>query len=192
MVFIANYWTDPSETTIIVYSNCDSVELRLNDMLIVNGGREINENSTHLIRPPFIFKIDQYTPGRLEAIGFKNGKSVVRTYRQTPEKIHHHVGIEIDLSGKPLTTNDMVFVYAYIYDKNNIVIPDADDLVHFSLLNADDQALLIGENPVRAEAGIATILLKTNSVVLSDKMTIFVSSPTVEKKEAHVVVSIIR
>ena len=90
--------------------------------MIVNGGREINENSTHLLRPPFIFKIDQYIPGRLEAIGFKNGKSVVRIHRQTPEKSHHHLGIEIDLSRKPLTTNDIVFVYAYIYDKNNNVI----------------------------------------------------------------------
>jgi beta-galactosidase len=192
MIFIANYWTDPSETTITVYSNCDNVELRLNNVLIVNGGKENNENSTHLLRPPFIFKIDRYIPGNLEAIGFIKGKSVVRTNRRTPQKIRHHLGIELDISGKPLTKNDIVFIYVYIYDKNNVVIPDADDWIQFSLLDGYDQASLIGENPVCAEAGIATILLKTSSVVSYNKLTIIASSLTVQQQETRFAVSITR
>jgi beta-galactosidase len=192
MVFIANYWKDPSKTMVTVYSNCDNVELRLNDVLITNGGKEQSENSTHLLRPPFIFKIDQYIPGRLEAVGFIKGKAVARTYRLTPGTMRHHLGIEIDLSGKPLTNNDIVFVYAYIYDENNTVISDADDLVQFSLSNAYDQALFIGDNPVRAEAGIATILLKTNSMASSNEITIIAFSSAIKEQERRFVASVIQ
>jgi beta-galactosidase len=189
MIFIANYWNDPSETIVTVYSNCDNVELHLNNVLITN--RVKAQDSSHLLRPPFIFKINRYIPGRLEAEGFIKGKSVARTYRLTPRKIHHHLRLEIDLSGQPLKNNDIVFVYAYIFDENNTVIPDADDNVQFSLLNSHDQALFIGENPVRAEAGIATILLKTSSIVSNNKLTVIASSSTVEEQETRFVVDII-
>ena len=101
-------------TTVVVYTNCDDVELRLNDALITDSGKERRENSMHLLRPPFIFKIAQFIPDRLEATGFINGKSVVRTDRITPEKTYHHLKSEIDLSEKPLTNNDVVFLL-YIY-----------------------------------------------------------------------------
>jgi beta-galactosidase len=190
MIFIANYWANSSNTTVIVYTNCDNVELRLDDKLIVNGGKQKDQNSSHLLRPPFIFHIDQFIPGRLEAIGFLNGKSVVRTYRSTPRKIPHHLGIEIDFSGKPLTNNDVVFVYVYIYDENNTVIPNAADFIRFSFSDAHGQALFIGENPVRAEAGIASILLKTNSVISCSKITVIASSSTVQEKETKLTVDI--
>jgi beta-galactosidase len=190
MIFIANYWTNSSNTTITVFTNCDNVELRLNGVLITNGGKEQSENSTHLLRPPFIFKIDQYIPGRLEAVGFIKGKSVARTSRLTPGKIRHHLGIEIDFSGQPLIKNDVIFVYAYIYDENNTVIPDADDLIQFSLSNAHDQAFFIGENPVHAEAGIASILLKTTSMVSYNKITVTAFSSTVKEQEKQFVVDI--
>lgn len=191
MIFIANYWRDSSNTMVTIYSNCDNVELRLNNVLITNGGKEKSENSNHLLRPPFIFKIDQYIPGRLDAIGFIKGKSVVRTHRITPGKIHHHLGIEIDLSGRLLTKNDVVFVYAYIYDENNTIISDADDLVQFSLLDAHDQAFFIGDNRVHADAGIATILLKTNAIVSYTKLTVIAFSSTVKEQERRFVVNII-
>ena len=190
MIFIANYWKDPTTTSVIVYTNCDNVELRLNDVLITNGGKERSVNSMHLLRPPYIFKIDQYIPGHLEAVGFIKNKPVVRTHRMTPGKIHHHLKIEIDFSGKTLTSNDIVFVYAYIYDENNVVIPDANDTVQFSLLNGSDQASFIDDNPVRAEAGIASILLKTNSKVSDKNMTVLAFSSTLKQQEARLVVDI--
>lgn len=189
MIFIANYWNDPLETIVTVYSNCDNVELHHNNVLITSN--EKDQDSSHLLRPPFIFRIKQYISGRLEAEGFINGKSVVRTYRLTPGKIHHHLQLEIDLSGKSLTNNDIVFIYAYICDENNTVIPDAEDLVQFSLQNVvHDQAIFIGDNPVRAEAGIATILLKTSSIVSNNKLTVIASSTTVDSEEARLIVDV--
>jgi beta-galactosidase len=67
----------------------------------------------------------------------------------------------MDLSGRALDTiqSDLVFVYASILDKNGTLITDVNDKIEFISLGEGE---LIGENPVKIEAGIATILLKTN------------------------------
>lgn len=192
MIFIANYWTNFSDTTIVIYSNCDQVELRLNDRLISTGAKQQDQNSSHLLRPPFVFKIEKFIPGRLEAIGLKNGKSLVRTSRSTPGTLHHHLTLTIDFSGWPVTTHDIVFVYAYVQDENNTVIPDATDLIEFSLSEKNAGVTLIGENPVRAEAGIGSILLKTSLTALSRKITVIASSLTVAKRETRLPVDIMQ
>ncbi|WP_189663275.1 MULTISPECIES: hypothetical protein [unclassified Polaribacter] len=71
------------------------------------------------------------------------------------------VKIEIDFSRKKLDTihNDLVFVYASILDKNGTLITDVADKIQSDLLGVGE---LIGENPFKIEAGIATILLKIN------------------------------
>lgn len=190
MIFIANYWTDPSDTTVIVYSNCEKVELRLNDRLITTGRRQNDSDSTNLLRPPFIFNIDQFEPGRLEAIGLNKGKSVVRTTRSTPGKKHHQLRLEIDESEHLLSNNDVVFIYAFILDENENLIPDATDSIEFSLdtSKSDDDVSFIGKNPVEAEAGIATILLKTHLTFSADQIKIFATSKTVEISESQLVI----
>jgi beta-galactosidase len=191
MIFIANYWMDPNDTIVTIYTNCEQVELRLNDRLIRNGGKHIDQESSYLLRPPFVFKVDTFIPGRLEAIGRINGLSVARMLRSTPSSSHHHLKIELDLSGKVLTFNDIVFVYVYVCDQNNIVIPDANDLIHYTLIDADPHILLIGANPVHAEAGIASILLKTDVNMSNNHVTIQASSSTVEQQHVHLSVEIL-
>jgi beta-galactosidase len=68
------------------------------------------------------------------------------------------IHVEIDESGIPLSENetDLVFVYANVIDKNNTVLPYFNQAVTFVIEGGE----LIGENPVKAEAGIASILLK--------------------------------
>ncbi|CAF4523943.1 unnamed protein product [Rotaria sp. Silwood2] len=184
MIFIASYWTNLSNTSVTVYCNCEHAELRLNGERILNGGKQ-QHDSSYLLRSPYIFNIDRYIPGRLDATGFIGGTAVVRTHQSTPGNIRHHLNIEIDLSGQSLTTKDLVFVYAYICDQNDIVIPNADDLITFSLLNARNCALLVGDNPVRAEAGIASILLKTTNKRPVDFITLIAKASTIEHQETR-------
>lgn len=53
--------------------------------------------------------------------------------------------------------NDVVFVYAKIIDENGSLVPTANNVVKFEVLG---EAALVGDNPVKCEAGIAAIILK--------------------------------
>ncbi|WP_310560334.1 glycoside hydrolase family 2 TIM barrel-domain containing protein [Flavobacterium sp.] len=161
MVTIANNWTETSPLNVTVYSNCSEVALYLNDILVAKQKPLINENSDQLKHPPFIFKMGKFVPGILRAEGFINDAKVVSNVVKTPEK-PTKIELTYDISSKPINPDfpDMVFVYAKITDANGTIIPAATNEIIFSI--AEGNAELIGENPVKAEAGIATIVLKTN------------------------------
>lgn len=160
MVKIANNWTETSPLNVTVYSNCDAVALYLNDVLVAKQKPLINLNSDQLKHPPFVFKMDKFISGTLRAEGFIKGEKAVSNVVKTPEK-PSKMDLSYDISSTPINPDfpDMVFVYAKITDANGTLIPTATNEVTFSLLEGN--AELIGENPVKAEAGIATIILKT-------------------------------
>ncbi len=158
MIFISNFYNDPSFLEIKVYSNCSEVELLLNGKTVEKRKPDIDKNSTNLTHPPFTFKLKDFVPGELQAKGYLNGNVVVSAIRRTPLNA---VGIKlwIDESGKQIekASNDIVFLHAAIIDVNGTIIPDAVNNILFSV-NGD--ATLVGVNPIEAEAGIASILLK--------------------------------
>lgn len=170
MVRIATYWTSSSPLNVTVYSNCDEVALYLNDVLVGRQKPTLNKISDELKHAPFIFEVDKFMTGTLRAEGYIKGEKIVSnsvTTPQSPSKME----LSFDVSGKSINPNspDMVFVYAKITDKKGTVIPDATNEVTFALSEGD--AILIGENPVNAEAGIATIILKTSSLKKPIKIT---------------------
>ena len=162
MVHIASYWNEKSSLAITVFSNCDEVALYLNDVLISKQKPKKNEFSSELPHPPFQFNLDEYQKGTLKAVGFLNSKPVtehtVLTARE-PSKIV----LNYDLSTIKINPNgmDILFVYASVTDENGTVISDSNFPITFSIEGED--AELIGQNPMPAEAGIAAILLRTNS-----------------------------
>jgi len=163
MVNIANLWTPESPLNITVYSNCDEVALYLNDVLVSKEKPTINNNSDKLEHAPFIFKVAEFKAGTLRAEGFINGKKVASNSVKTPETASK-IELSYDLSSVKINPDfpDMVFVYAKITDKNGTVIPTATNEVKFIL--AEGNAEIIGQNPVQAEAGIATVILKTKDL----------------------------
>ena len=160
VLFIANYWDDPGFTDVKIFSNCDKVELWLNDSLIASKNPDRDIYSTELEHPPFTFDNLEFVPGKLEARGIVNGKTVINTTRNTPGRAEL-IALDVDYSGKNVdgTRQDVVFVYASLEDNKGMVLNKADNLILFSL---EGDGELIGDNPARAEAGIATILYRTN------------------------------
>ena len=88
----------------------------------------------------------------------------------TPEK-PTQIQVIVDLSGYSLDdqNDDVVFVYAKILDRNKTLMTGFDGQVEFSF---EGDVELIGENPVKAEAGIATILLRTKAKTKSLKIKV--------------------
>ncbi len=160
MVSIASWWTKASPLDVRVFSNCDEVELFLNGHSLGRQKPDHNRISTHLRHPPFTFHLARFEPGELKAVAYRHGKVAATQVVRTPGA-PAKLALWIDQSGKPLQAGgDIVFVHADVVDANGTVVPEATPPVTFRL---DGNATLIGENPIPAEAGIASILLKSGN-----------------------------
>lgn len=157
-LFIANYWNDPEEKTVRIFSNCEEVALYLNDNLVARKHPQIDEFSDSLPYPPFVIEVPTYEEGNLKAVGYINGKEVVTHEVNTPGKAHA-IQLEVDYSNTPISTDyvDYVFVRANILDEKGNLVPDASHQVTFKVEGAE----IMGNSEPFAEAGVATILLKT-------------------------------
>ncbi|MDW7691393.1 glycoside hydrolase family 2 TIM barrel-domain containing protein [Flammeovirgaceae bacterium SG7u.111] len=162
MVKIASYWTKNSPKKIRVYSNTEEVALSLNGKLIAKQKSTLDKYSSHLGYPYFVFEIPAFDAGELKAEGFVSGKKVCEDLVKSP-KTAKAIQLEIDLSGVSLAPNsaDVAFIYAKVVDENGTIIPTAQHTIKFNI--SSNEAQLIGENPFTAEAGIASILLRTSS-----------------------------
>jgi len=161
MVYIASYWQPGSSNDIRVFSNCQQVELLLNGKSLGKQQPDSNALTAHLNHPPFTFYLPLFVPGELVALGFIDGKQVATDTVQTPLE-PQSVQLQVDESGISISKihDDVVYVYAKIVDKNGTICPLYQNEVKFSV---SGNAELIGENPAKCEAGIATILLKTHA-----------------------------
>lgn len=106
------------------YNNADEVELYLNGRSV--GKRSKTDSTLHVMwRIPF-------EAGILKAISRKNGKTVLVKEIKTAGK---PARIELIADRKNIKADgkDLSFVTAKIVDKNGIVVPDADNLIKFSI-----------------------------------------------------------
>jgi beta-galactosidase len=145
--------------------------------------------------PPFTFKVGDFSStrtmlfangvapagteiGALKAEGLIDGK-VVATHQIYSPGEPKRIQMKLDTCGRDPVADgaDWVRVYAHICDARGTTYPYADDLVTFSV---HGQGSLIGgeriaANPVRAEAGIATGLVRTTRV--AGGVTVHASAP---------------
>jgi len=161
MVFIASYWTPDSPLKVKVFSNCEQVELFLNGKSVGKQSPDNDQFTNKLSHPPFSFQLDKFEKGELKAFGYINRKEVANHTVIAPEA-PQKIELVFDYSTKKLLADgsDAIFVYAHIVDKNGTLIPDFSEGVAFSV---EGPAVLLGHNPIKAEAGIATILLKAKA-----------------------------
>jgi beta-galactosidase len=180
MVFIANFATLQSPTTVTVFSNCQQVRLWQNGKQIATQNPVTN--LTGLTHPPFTFTIGKDIGqastmfmtgvskpgdkiGELKAEGLIDGK-VVATHLVRAPGVPKRLELQADLDGRDLTADgsDWVRVYAHVCDARGTTYPYADDSITFTVtgpgeLITDSNA---ANNPVRAEAGIATALVRAS------------------------------
>jgi beta-galactosidase len=180
MIFIANYATFHSPLEVIVFSNCGKVRLTQNGKVIATQGPDAGYRVPH---PPFSFNVGDFSStrsmlfgnavspggpwvpiGELLAEGLIDGKVVAKHLVHSPG-VPQGLQLQIDTCGiDPVADGaDWVRVYAHICDAREMTHPYGDDMVSFSV---SGEGAMIGDerifaNPVRAEAGIATALVRT-------------------------------
>jgi beta-galactosidase len=179
MVFIANYATHQSPTTVTVFSNCDEVRLSQNGKVLATQKPDPGHNIPH---PPFTFRIGEFGEqsmlystgvarpgaevGELKAEGLIDGKVVATQTIHSPG-VPTHIELQVDTDGHDLTADgsDFVRVYARLCDSRGTTYPYGNDLVTFTV---QGPATIINNariraNPVYAEAGIATVLIRAGT-----------------------------
>lgn len=174
MVYIANTWASDSPDQVRVYSNCDEVELYLDDQLIArqtpdtqmwaphgdtdnptgyptadSGAYVSTENLAH---PPFTFDLSGYTPGQgtLKAVAYLNGEAVETHIRQAPG-----TASQITLTGendealKP-DGSTAKLVWVDVRDENGTVVNTANHTINFT---TEGPGFVIGEKAVQVRGG---------------------------------------
>ena len=158
VVFIASHWTARSDCRILVFSNCETVELKLNG---VSLGTQIPSRTweTQLLpHPPFVFQVPAYVAGSLDATGLIAGKPVARHRVSTPGAAAV-LKIEADDAGIAACAgeSDLLFVHASVLDASGTLCVDDGESVDFHL---EGGGCLLSPGRVTAEAGVATALVR--------------------------------
>ena len=183
MVKIASYWNANSDFhNLRVYSTCSEVALYLNDKLIEHKTATRDNISSQLPYPPFIFNLKTFEAGQLKAVGYIKNKIVCETVVNTAGK-PACIKLTYDKSRKALKADgsDVVFVYATICDSEGNTVTESNASVQFTV-NANGK--LIGQNPIKAEAGIATILLQAG--IVSKNIVIKANSDKLKSNEISI------
>ncbi len=160
---IASYWNEKSDFNHIkVFSDCEEVALYLNNKLIEKKMAEPDKASDLLFCPPFIFDVQHFVPGSLQAVGYIKNKVVMEDVVTTAGKASC-IKLTYDKSSKPLKADgaDVVFVYATVCDAKGNPVFGSSASIQFSVKG---NGKLLGQNPIHAEAGIATILLQASAI----------------------------
>ncbi len=167
VVIIGDQWK-PEIQTLRVYSNCDQVELRVNNRVIARQGPISDPRLVHLKSPAFEFDIKNFQPGALKALGLINGQ--VKASHQvrtpgTPVALQLH----LDMEDRQLTADgsDIVMAYARVVDRHGTFIQDTKEAVHFTV---SGPASIVGDkilpkaNPMRpTRYGSAPVLVRAGT-----------------------------
>ncbi|MEK6253886.1 MAG: hypothetical protein N2B05_04230, partial [Gemmatimonadales bacterium] len=114
-----------------------------------------------LAHPPVTFQLSRFEPGALEAVGYIGEQEAARHMVRTPGA-PERLELRLDESGRPFAAGgkDVTFLHAELRDAHGTVVPQAWENVFFG---STGDIELVGVNPFSSEAGVATILVQTET-----------------------------
>ena len=107
----------------VVYTNCESAELFLNDKSL--GEQKMTDAGQILWMVP-------YEKGALKVVAKNNGKSVVEK-TQSSAAAASKIELTVDKTAIKANRTDVVQIEVSIVDDNGIILPDADNFVEFEV-----------------------------------------------------------
>lgn len=169
LVFIASHWTQASDLRVIVFSNCEEVELLLNDRPVKRQKPAQAWMTQYLPHPPFVFDVAEFLPGTLEAKGFIAGQPVASSRVSTPGA-PAQLALEIETMDiiAPADAIDVLIVHAAVRDARGTLCINDTSPVTFTIEGGAD---LLGPPTIDAEAGIASAVVRVPSRCRSFKLS---------------------
>jgi beta-galactosidase len=156
--------TDPHKENVEVYSNCDNVELVLNDKSLGSKPRNADD-------APRTWKVD-FEPGTIKAIARNEGQVVANDELQTAGKPAKIV-LAADHNKLSTDWDDVCCVTAVVTDENGVLIPRANDLISFNITGPGVIAAIANGNrsshalfqssPRRAFQGQCMVIVKAGA-----------------------------
>jgi len=157
-------WTARQLIDVWAYTNCDEVRLFLNDKPL--GVKLFADQEKFHVS----WKVP-FEPGKLLAVGYKNGHEVVKDSVQTADKAFS-ISTFADRKTIHSGGQDLSFVTVRVLDKNGIQVPDASNQIHFSVKGAGEVAGVDNGNEISLEPfqaserkafnGMALVVIKGN------------------------------
>ncbi|MGN6370128.1 MAG: glycoside hydrolase family 2 TIM barrel-domain containing protein [Phycisphaerae bacterium] len=121
-------WTpsilSPHKERVLVYSNCEEVELFLN-------GKSLGARAAPKDESPRRWEVD-FAPGTLKAVGRNGGREAAESELQTAGK-PAKVVLMCDRKAVGSNWDDLAFVTARVVDEAGIQVPSADNRITFSI-----------------------------------------------------------
>jgi beta-galactosidase len=147
------------------YNNADEVELFLNGKSL--GKKSKGKDDLHIKwRIPF-------TAGTLQAVSRKNGKTVFTKEIKTAGEPAAII-LKADRNSIKADGKDLSFITATIVDKNGILVPNANNLIHFKINELGAIEAVDSGDPVSHESfksdrhtalnGLALAIIKSNGI----------------------------
>jgi beta-galactosidase len=121
-------WTprnlEPHEETVEVYSNCEQVELILNNKSLGSKPLPVDA-SARVWKVPF-------QPGTIRAIGKNKGRVAAKHELHTAGK-PAKILLKPDRPGLSLSWDDLIYIEATVVDHEGVLVPDATNQISFKL-----------------------------------------------------------
>ncbi len=173
----ATWWTEVSPDDVVIFSNADSIRLYHDDVLV----GEQTPDDFAVSHPPFTFKAVRSRFKTRERSVLKAeaiiGGRVVATKTIKSPGVPVSLSLEADFSGINLKADgsDIVLVYCKILDIDGNTVPLTGDR-HPILFTIEGEGEIVGDsaiwaNPICAEAGIATVLVRSTKKAGVIKLT---------------------
>jgi len=123
-VHLLPHWNWPGRegqpVEVWAHGNTDEVDLRLNGRSL---GRKRMPRNRHLV-----WNV-AYAPGRLEAVGFNDGRAVARDVRETTGPAR---SVELTVDRRTAKAGEVVIANAAVVDSRGRTVPTADNLLRFA------------------------------------------------------------
>lgn len=152
------------EKELTIYSNCDALELFINDKFWKKVLPSDDKRYEGLDHPPYHVLNSQFKEGSLKVVGLMNGVKVVEESIITPQKA---VGIRLNIDDKGRNwiadDSDLLIAHAEIVDENGTIVEDGSHEIEFEI---EGDAKIIGDkveigaNPISSKYGNAPVLLQ--------------------------------